>query len=344
VTPGRPGWRDLLRPVSRSFYLSLRVLPAALREPVSLAYLLARTTDTIADAGSSLDRREILARVLRAIGGGPDEVSPDLARLVPRQDAESRLLASFPVLLRELERQETPDRGRIRQVLATIGSGQDLDLARFGGAASGSPGCLETEADLEDYTYRVAGCVGEFWTHLSVDHGLVPVRSRESLLEAGVALGKGLQLVNILRDLPADLRAGRCYLPRQVLEAAGVAPEGLLEDGGGAAGLGIFRRYLLHAGRLLGEGARYPELLPYRPFSLRLAPTWPLRLGFRTLELLNASGVPAGRKAVKVRRGEVRRLLLLSILLVPLPALYRKLFRIPAFLADPGKAEASASR
>src|SRR2546427_12927969 len=39
----------LLRSVSRSFYLSIRFLPAQLREPIALAYLLARTTDTVAD-------------------------------------------------------------------------------------------------------------------------------------------------------------------------------------------------------------------------------------------------------------------------------------------------------
>ena len=40
---------ELLRGVARAFYLTLRVLPAGLREPVSLAYLLARAADTIAD-------------------------------------------------------------------------------------------------------------------------------------------------------------------------------------------------------------------------------------------------------------------------------------------------------
>ena len=39
----------LLRDVSRSFYLTLRVLPGKVRAPIGLAYLLARTTDTIAD-------------------------------------------------------------------------------------------------------------------------------------------------------------------------------------------------------------------------------------------------------------------------------------------------------
>src|SRR5437870_12047683 len=50
--PGHQSWKSqhtLLRSVSRSFYLSIRFLPAQLREPVALAYLLARTTDTVAD-------------------------------------------------------------------------------------------------------------------------------------------------------------------------------------------------------------------------------------------------------------------------------------------------------
>jgi len=41
--------RTILRSVSRSFYLSIRFLPQQLREPIALAYLLARTTDTVAD-------------------------------------------------------------------------------------------------------------------------------------------------------------------------------------------------------------------------------------------------------------------------------------------------------
>ena len=40
-------FRDILKGVSRSFYLTLRVLPAELREPIVLAYLLARAADTL---------------------------------------------------------------------------------------------------------------------------------------------------------------------------------------------------------------------------------------------------------------------------------------------------------
>src|ERR1700680_4921603 len=45
----RPLRGPVLRSVSRSFYLSIRILPWRLREPVALAYLLARATDTVAD-------------------------------------------------------------------------------------------------------------------------------------------------------------------------------------------------------------------------------------------------------------------------------------------------------
>jgi len=64
------------------------------------------------------------------------------------------------------------------------------------------------------------GCVGEFWTRICRAH-LFPTAVLDDafLLSNGVRFGKGLQLVNILRDLPVDLRHGRCYLPSVDLQA-----------------------------------------------------------------------------------------------------------------------------
>ena len=55
----------LLREVSRSFYLTMRALPAVVRPQIGLAYLLARTTDTIADTGlvSTGSRLDALQRL-----------------------------------------------------------------------------------------------------------------------------------------------------------------------------------------------------------------------------------------------------------------------------------------
>src|ERR1700677_146430 len=65
----------LLKGVSRSFYLTLRVLPAGMRDPISLGYLLARAADTIAD--TSLippgQRLELLLSLRGQVNGAPDE-------------------------------------------------------------------------------------------------------------------------------------------------------------------------------------------------------------------------------------------------------------------------------
>src|SRR5207249_8227176 len=81
---------------------------------------------------------------------------------------------------------------------------------------------LANAAELDEYTYLVAGCVGEFWTRICFRR--VPRFARlefDTMKSLGRSFGQGLQLVNILRDLPADLRAGRCYLPADELAAAG---------------------------------------------------------------------------------------------------------------------------
>ena len=64
----------LLKSVSRSFYLTLRVLPAGMRDPVGLAYLLARAADTVADTSLIAPQRRLeLVLSLRAqVNGGPE--------------------------------------------------------------------------------------------------------------------------------------------------------------------------------------------------------------------------------------------------------------------------------
>ena len=52
--------RSILKRVSRSFYLTLAILPRPVRDQIGLAYLLARAADTIADTGQ-LDQPTRLA-------------------------------------------------------------------------------------------------------------------------------------------------------------------------------------------------------------------------------------------------------------------------------------------
>src|SRR5256886_1764811 len=124
----------ILRSVSRSFYLSIRFLPAQLRQPIALAYLLARATDTIADTTgiSGLMRIETLKMLSNGIQGkaSRDVVVDLIASFIPLQvnKNEQRLLESLPDCLDWLDQIEQADRNDIRIVLGKITRGQMLDL------------------------------------------------------------------------------------------------------------------------------------------------------------------------------------------------------------------------
>ena len=205
---------DLLREVSRSFYLTLRVIPKPVREQIGLAYLLARATDTIADTEAiAVPERLAALDQLRQAILAQEKQKIELPQLQERQTNpnERILLERINDALEILFQTSSADRQLIQSVLQTITKGQRLDLERFGSASRANVIALKQPLELDDYTYRVAGCVGEFWTRICLKHlSPKPRVDFDSLIERGIRFGKGLQLVNILRDLPADLQKGRC--------------------------------------------------------------------------------------------------------------------------------------
>ena len=300
----------LLRSVSRSFYLSIRFLPAQLREPIALAYLLARTTDTVADTTgvSRSVRIETLKMLSDGIQGKASrEVVVDLiGAFVPLQEnqSERQLLESSGDCLVWLERIEQADRADIRVVLEKITRGQMLDLQRFDNPHEIRS--LSTAADLDEYTYLVAGCVGEFWTRLCFRH----VRnfanlSEDEMLALGKRYGMALQLINVLRDVGADLRAGRCYFPEHELAAAHfTAPQILSEP---ESFQPIYRTWLDKAKAGLECGMQYSRAIENR--RVRAATVLPALIGARTLALLDETGAAALQRRVKVSRREVRKMI-----------------------------------
>jgi farnesyl-diphosphate farnesyltransferase len=321
---------DLLKATSRSFYLTLRVLPAAVRPQVGLAYLLARTTDTIADTEivSVQNRLEALDNLRKRILG-ESTAALEFGQLKEgcAQPAEKVLLERVEEALRLLDQARETDRVLIRDVLDVITSGQEMDLRRFGERKPGPIPALETEAELDDYTYRVAGCVGEFWTRICQAHLFpnAPV-DVETMLCNGIRFGKGLQMVNILRDIPRDLRNGRCYLPLQTLAASGMTPDDLLSAGNYSRLRPLYEKWLALAEAHLATGWNYTNSLPAGQSRLRLACAWPILIGVRTLQKLRTSNPLEPARAVKVTRPEVYGIMARSILCLFSRAAWRDQF------------------
>jgi farnesyl-diphosphate farnesyltransferase len=320
----------LLKATSRSFYLTLRVLPGSIRPQIGLAYLLARTADTIADTELvPLEQRLTALQLLRGRILGTQYQPLDFGELARQQGspAERMLLERAGDALDALGQFPETDRQLIRDVLQIITGGQELDLRRFAGASEKNIVALATGIDLEDYTYRVAGCVGEFWTKMCRAHVFPRARLDDQwLLAAGVRFGKGLQLVNILRDQPRDLRQGRCYLPADELHAAGLRAADLLSAENEPKLRAVYARHLAAAEAHLAAGWDYTNALPWRSARVRLACAWPVLIGIRTVARLRTANPLDIQQRVKMGRSEVKRLMARSVLLYPCPAAWRKLF------------------
>lgn len=321
---------ELLKRTSRSFYLTLRVLPGRVRRQIGLAYLLARTTDTIADTEIvPLTQRLDALQKLRARILDKSTTPLNFSGLAKQQasPAERLLLEKVEDSLALLLKLTPADLQRVRGVLDIITGGQVLDLERFAGASAENIIALKSGIELDDYTYRVAGCVGEFWTQLCRAH-LFPYAELEDakLFGDSIRFGKGLQLINILRDLAADLHKGRCYLPSLELDQVGLMPSVLLSPVNESRFRPLYHRYLDLAETHLQAGWNYTNSLPRGQMRVRLACAWPILIGASTIEQLRAANVLELRQGVKISRLEVRWIMLYSVLAYPLPGVWRKLF------------------
>jgi len=299
---------ELLAGVSRSFVLTIRALPGGLRRPVGLAYLLARASDTIADTATAgiAVRQECLEGFVETMLRTRSDVFAKVGGIEPENECERYLLANLERVIDALWRLREGDREEIVTLLRKITHGQELDLMRFQDPQM--PRALETGAELDEYTYLVAGCVGEFWTRICATH--LPRYGRldvEELCRLGRGFGQGLQLVNILRDIPEDLRNGRCYLPMGELREAGIVSVEDFRDGDVRRAGAVFERWREKALAYHDEARLYIESI--RPWRIRFACLVPWAIGVRTLRLIGERSPLEQTERVKVTRKEVARIM-----------------------------------
>lgn len=268
---------DLLCRHARTFALTLRLLPRPLRRSLGLAYLLARASDTLADSGEiAMERRlSLLAELTEALTRDCPAAWRPHIRPGELGGREEELIRAVPHLLARLE--VTPDRREVIALWRSIAEGQSFDLIRF---PSDEP--LGSQ-ELDRYCGLVAGVVGETWTALIAKHA--PRTLRHPLVEMrqlGFEYGKGLQLLNILRDRTQDRAMGRLYVNESELPAK----HELLE-------------------RWLSSGERYLQGL--NPGRILMATALPLDLAVPTLAKIRHS--PADVRA-RLSRHEIRRIVI----------------------------------
>jgi 15-cis-phytoene synthase len=190
-----PASQRITRKSASNLALAFVLLPADKRACMSALYAFCRQVDDVADEAALPveQRRSELAAwrqdIHQACAGGQPRF-PVNRELQPAIVQYRLPLALFDELLSGVE--------------------MDLDIQRY-----------EDYDQLDLYCYRVASVVGL----LSIEiFGYRDPACRDYAL----ALGKALQLTNILRDVRTDAERGRIYLPQQELRRFGVTPEEIL--------------------------------------------------------------------------------------------------------------------
>ncbi|WP_151733700.1 phytoene/squalene synthase family protein ['Paenibacillus yunnanensis' Narsing Rao et al. 2020] len=181
---------ELMKRASSSFYRAFSVLPSPRREAVHVIYAFCRMID---DSVDEPQHSPYTIHELRKLFGDLDTADGHFIWPALRW-----LFSSFPQL------------GREPFLLQMEGQLRDLTFTHY-----------ETMDQLEQYCYLVAGTVGEM---------LLPVLREDTDGEAqsaGIALGIGMQLVNIIRDVGEDLERGRRYLPMELMVKHGYSQKEL---------------------------------------------------------------------------------------------------------------------
>lgn len=205
-----------LEETSRTFAITIPLLPEPTRLEVTIAYLLFRVADTLEDATNWSGERKVselddFAHFIET----PNDVAASV--LSARWSVEppldhagyQALMADLPFVMRCVETLSPTSWAIIARHTVRTTRGMASFVARENEGRLG----LHDIADLKDYCYAVAGIVGEMLTELFLLGRQQLVAIAHELRADASAFGEGLQLVNILKDSDADLREGRRYLP-----------------------------------------------------------------------------------------------------------------------------------
>ncbi|WP_338471433.1 phytoene/squalene synthase family protein [Niallia sp. XMNu-256] len=190
--------RQALKKTSRTFYIPITHLSKGLQEAVASAYLCMRAIDEIEDHPQlpAKDKIDLLLSVHKILQKPTHE---DLAKLF--EPYESILPA---VTLKLSDWIEVCPSGIVNKMLeatATMAKGMAKWVEK--------DWVIESENDLDDYTYYVAGLVGlmlnDIWKWYD---------NTETDEHLAIAFGRGLQAVNILRNYKEDETRGVSFFPK----------------------------------------------------------------------------------------------------------------------------------
>jgi farnesyl-diphosphate farnesyltransferase len=333
VASDRAYCRAMLPKVSRTFAVNIRLLGGSMGEAVRVAYLLCRAADALEDSWPG-DPEEIGRRfeLLQGAVAGDHEPARELsagAAALGQDRDDLVLVANLPRVLAVFGSLSLEDRAAILETIRTMARGMRryaMRAAERSRSAETVIPYLDTEGELRDYCWGVAGCVGVMLTRLFAGRWPGPSAAVEARrLELAPVVGEALQLTNILLDWPIDIRRGRCHVPAEWLGELGLSAHDLVD----AESPGVFeirRRLEALAVAALTRVPDYLDTIPARHVRYRLFCLWPALWALGSLRHARRDPeFPWGPRRPRLPRGELWRSALGSLLAAGDPRRLRRI-------------------
>lgn len=293
---------QMVRQVSRTFALSIEQLPAALRDPVGVAYLLLRISDILEDHPDlPTDRKAALLRLWAEVLQGSVAVQDLTSQVADLDGSDPEVaVAQQANVVMDMVRRQPP---QVQDILVSYVHESTLGMARW---QEHGP-FVEDEAALDDYMHEVAGRVGYLVTDLFLWYYPDLRPRRAELMPLARECGLALQTVNVIRGLPKDYARGWVFVPITFYERFGLTRDSLFEPTHLPQAMRVVGMLADKADRHLSHGLAYVTAFPRRYHGLRLALMWPFYFAVRTLAINRQDpGVIQGE--AKMTRAEVQRI------------------------------------
>jgi farnesyl-diphosphate farnesyltransferase len=307
--------REILPAVSRTFALSIRLLPGDLGAAVRCAYLICRIADTVEDEPHlPAPEKALLLDALAACFTTAKAVD-DFVRLtadVSGEPAHVRLVRNSDLVFVAYRELPPATREHVRRWVTEMIAGMRKFVLLYPRGIR-----IQSLDEYKEYCYYVAGTVGYLLTDLWHEHSpSIGKRQYDVLRGRCRAFAEALQTVNILKDVARDAEhENSIYIPEQVLREHGSAHSTILASDRAAENRAALATLVQLAWHDLDQATAYLLAIPRRAVSIRLFCALPLLFAYATLrDLTRTPDALARRVVVKISRSEVKSLTLLSVL------------------------------
>lgn len=301
-----PTLYQMLRDTSRTFALSIELLPKVVRDSITVAYLLLRVSDFLEDNEiMSAQQKAEMLELWEQVLAGEQPVGALTAQLQQADGSDPEVAVAQEAHLVLAGLHALPE--RIQEVINRYVRETSLGMAYWQRMGP----IIGDEAEMDNYMHYVAGIVGYLITEVFAWYSPHIRERADELMPLSREYGLALQTVNVIRGMRKDYERGWVFVPRTFYQPLGLSAAELFEPQHSDKALEVVDKLATKAEAHLQHGVDYIMAFPRRQHRIRLACMWPLLFAAKTLAV-SRHNQQVLQKEAKISRAQVRSIMQLT--------------------------------